>query len=110
MSELKKIKGYIYYSGQDQWLNATLVLENGWAPFGHLCSHPLYMPHDLILRRKDRQETLAKMGYEIELVGEPQDQNNIPEDLLALNQDESNYKEMSELYNKTKIELFGEES
>jgi hypothetical protein len=96
---LKPIKAYIIYGGSTQWWTATLVFENGWSAFSHLCSDPCFMKGDLWTRRRERQERLRKMGYEVELVGEPiAGSDKSPEGLLEKHQDASNWQEMADAY------------
>lgn len=100
---MKKIKAYIIYGGSPDWYNATLIFENGWAAFGHLCSHPCFMPGDLWLHRKERQDILTEMGYEVELVGDPIAGSNnplVPEGLTEKNASDVNWKEMAEEYDR----------
>lgn len=66
-----KLKAWYIYTGQNDWLNAAMIFENGWAPFGHCCSAPGYMPGDLWERRKERQEILKKMSIEVDADPEP---------------------------------------
>lgn len=107
----KKIKAYIVYGGSPEWYNATLIFENGWAAFGHLCSHPYYMYEDLWGRRQERQAILEKMGYEVEIVGDPiAGSDNAPASLLLNNQNEVNYKYMSEAYERVKADLYPDKS
>ena len=62
-----KLKAWCVYSGEPEWCHFTLVLENGWAPFRHLCSHPGFGPGDLWLRRTERHKVMERMGIEIDL-------------------------------------------
>ena len=98
---MKKMKAYIVYGGSGDMLSASLVLENGWAPFGHLCSAPGFMKGDLWGRRTERQEIFKQLGIELEIVGEPiQGSNNAPAGLVALHKDRSNYQEMADEYDR----------
>lgn len=96
---LQKIKAYIIYGGSPNWWNATLVFENGWAAFGHLCSSPGFMPGDLWHNRPERQEILRAMGYEVELVLPPMLSDG-PDGLLEKHKDDSNWKDMAAAYER----------
>lgn len=100
MNNLKKIKAWIVYGGSSGWYNATLILENGWVPFSHSCSHPCFMPGDLIENRKERKEALEKMGYEIDLQMQPVAGSNDPsvQWLVEKHQNKENWQEMAEQY------------
>ena len=102
---MKKIKAYIVYGGSPEWYNATLIFENGWAAFGHCCSHPCFMESDLWESRKERQDILTKMGYEVEIHHEIfAGSDAVPKFLLEKYQDESNYKEMADEYDRIEKE------
>ncbi len=108
---MQKIKAYIVYGGSPEWWSATLILENGWSAFGHLCSHPSYMPGDLLLHRPKRLAVFREMGYEVEIQGGPiAGSDNAPEGLVAKYQDESNWKAFAEQYKATEEKLFPEEA
>lgn len=105
---LKKIKAYIVYYGRPDWYNATLIFENGWSAFGHLCSHPHFMPGDLWERREERQEVLKKMGYEVELHNEIIEDRLLPNNhqwLIDNNKNEQLWKPMAEEYERVSQEL-----
>ncbi len=106
-TKLKKMKAYIIYGGGNQMLNATLIFENGWSAFSHLCSHPGFMAGDLIEDRPERREILKRMGIgEVEIVGEPiWGSANAPAGLLEKNKDRSNWQAMSDEYKKIREEI-----
>lgn len=105
VKQLTKLKAYIVYSGDPGWYQATLVLENGWAPFGHLCSHPGFMPGDLIVNRPERQQVFVKMGYVIELTDAPILDKNAPAELIALHKAKA-WQPMADEYARVEQELF----
>ncbi len=101
------MKAYIIYGGKPEWYNATLIFENGWAPFGHLCSHPCFMPGDLLLHRPERQAVLARMGITTEIIGEPfagTDNPLLPEGLIALHEAGA-WQSMADEYGRIDKEL-----
>lgn len=99
--ELKKIKAYIVYGGSRGMYNATLLFENGWPAFGHLCSSECFMPSDLWLRRKERQTILEKMGYEVELQDEIfAGSDTVPKWLNDAYDNEAGWKPMADEYKK----------
>ena len=51
------------------WYSCCALFENGWVPFSHICSSPGFAQSDLWSTRKERQETLKKMGIEVEDTG-----------------------------------------
>lgn len=97
--ETVKLKGYAAYSGDDQWYNCVLVFDNGWSPFGHLCSHPSFALNDLWGRRKERQEILAEMGIEVTEIIVCRDVN-VPKEVLDKHKNPLNYKHLTEKYNE----------
>lgn len=99
-----KMKAWFTYSGSRDWWNCVMVLENGYAPFGHLCSHPNFAPGDLFFSRPDRMAAFRKLGIELDIQGTCQD-IDVPADVLEKNKDESNWREMSD---KLKEQLEGE--
>lgn len=106
-----KMKAWIIYGGSPGWWDASLVLENGWVPFGHVCSHPDFMKGDLLLGRTERLAVFDKMGVEIEIVGEPiagSDNPGIPEGLIEKFKNKDSWKDFAEEYSRTKDELFPE--
>ena len=108
--ELKKLKAWIVYGGSPEWYNATLIFENGWAAFRHLCSHPCYMIGDLIENRQRRKDVLAKMGYKVDLQDNPiagSDDDRVAH-LIPLNANKNNWQEMQDQYKKTELEMFGD--
>lgn len=99
--ELKPLRAYIVYGGSRDMLHAMLIFENGWAAFGHMCSHPGYMPGDLIVNRSERQAILAEMGYRVELAGEPiAGSDNAPDWLLAAHKNKAGWEPMADEYAK----------
>ncbi len=100
------MKLYYVYSKHcviNGWFHCMAMFENGWVPFGHICSHPGYAPGDLWQRRPERQEILKKMGIEVEDTGELIDDSTIDEthpDLFAANQG-CNQEYWNELYKIT---------
>ena len=96
---MNKIKAWIVYGGSPEWWDASLILENGFVMAGHICSHPYYMKGDLIEHRAERGEALRRMGYEVEVQGEPiAGSDNAPSFLIEANKNEEGYKEFSEKY------------
>lgn len=103
---MKKIQAYIVYGGRRQFWSASLVLENGYAAFGHICSDPGYMPGDLLLNRPERQAVFKAMGYEVEIVGEPiAGSDNSPPWLLERHADKSHWEEFAAEYKRVEAEL-----
>lgn len=103
---MKKIKAYIVYGGSPEWWNATLVFENGWPAFSHICSHPCFMRGDLLENRKERKRVLKAMGYEVEIVGEPiAGSNNAPKELLVAFENEAGWRPMADEYARVEKEL-----
>lgn len=103
----KKIKAYIVYGGSHEWWDATLVLENGWSAFTHLCSHPGYMAGDLLLKKPKRLEIFKAMGYEVEIEGGPiAGSDNAPPWLIEKYKDQSNWQEFADLYRATEANLY----
>lgn len=64
---MQKVKAWITYSGRPEFWTCSLVLENGYIPCSHICSHPIFAPDDLILGRVHRIEAFKRMGVKIEL-------------------------------------------
>ena len=103
---MKKIKAYITYSGSPDFWTAQLIFENGWSAFSHLCSSVRFMEIDLWEKRDCRQKILEQMGYEVEIVGEPDPGGKgLPAWLLEKHNDESNYADFRNLYNETEKRL-----
>lgn len=61
------MKAFILADGDKDWWNCTLLCEDGWAPFGHLCSHPNYAPGDLWLGRPKRQQAIQELGLTLDI-------------------------------------------
>lgn len=97
------LKAWPTYSGEGDWFDCVLVLENGWAPFGHLCSHPNFAPGDLWLGRPERMAAFKKMGIELVLQPITKDMD-VPAEVLAKNKDETNWKHFSEQYAALTVE------
>ncbi len=70
MGDDNKIKAWITWPDGSEfgWYHCTLLLENGWPIYGHLCSSPRFAPGDLWFGRKERQEEWKKAGLELEIV------------------------------------------
>lgn len=85
-TEPKTMKAWYVFEGKPEWYHANLLLENGAAPYGHLCSHPAFMPGDLWLHRPERQGQMARAGITLDIQnnGEPVRITTLPE-LIALN-------------------------
>jgi hypothetical protein len=67
---MDKIKGWITWPDQyeQSWCHCSLILENGWPIYGHLCSHPGYALGDLW--RSERKNDWEKAGLELEIVAQ----------------------------------------
>lgn len=50
MAEKIKLKAWFVYTGNPGWFHCVMILENGFAPACHICSHPNFAPGDLHLR------------------------------------------------------------
>lgn len=83
---MKIMKAWYVYEGKPEWYHATLLLENGAAPYGHLCSHPCFMPGDLWVHRPERQRQMMRAGITLDIQnnGGPVHIETLPE-LIALN-------------------------
>lgn len=92
-----KIKAYMAYSTSGGGLFAYLVLENGCALFDHYCSNESFIYGDLWGNRKERQETIKKMGYELDI---QKGFNKIPEEVLEKNKTPEEYNDFLALYEK----------
>jgi hypothetical protein len=110
---MKTLKAWIVYGGSVGWLNASLILENGWVPFGHCCSHTFYMPGDLILERPKRQKIFEAMGYKIELQKNESGQyiiyagsDQVPQELHEKWKSKIGHDEMEALFRKCERELY----
>lgn len=103
---MKTIEAYIVYGGSREFWSATLVLENGWAAFGHICSAPGFMPGDLLLHRPERLKVFEAMGYKVEIVGEPiAGSDNSPGWLLERHRDKSQWQSFADEYHRVEKEL-----
>lgn len=101
---MKTIKAYIVYGGSEDWLDARLVLENGWAPFQHICSDVNFMAGDLIEQRRERKAVFAAMGYEVEIIGYPQ-RSPGPAGLLEKHKDKTNWEAFAKEYEEMEARL-----
>lgn len=90
-----KLKAWFAYSGSPGWFHCTMILENGWAPWSHLCSHPNFAPGDLFIGRKERMELFKKLGIEIDLQGIVST-DEVPKEVVEKNKDKNNYRQFSE--------------
>lgn len=78
-----------------------MVLENGWCPFEHICSHPNFAPGDLFFGRAKRQEVFKKMGIEVDVQPGLYKESDLPKEILDKNKEKSNWEEMSKQYEET---------
>ncbi len=89
---MKQMKAWPCYSGNHEWYNCVLVLENGYAPYSHVCSHPYFAPGDLLLGRKDRLALFKLLG--IEIIMQPICMDlEVPADVLYRNKDPQCFEE-----------------
>lgn len=96
--ERRTLKAWYVYEGEPSWYTAMLILENGAAPYSHICSDPYFMPGDLWTRRPERQEAMRAAGITLEIQGDPIHIRDLPgrDQWLALNK--NNRAEIDELY------------
>jgi hypothetical protein len=105
---MKKMKAYIIYGGAGDLLNASLILENGWSPFGRAVKSVQDMKGELWGLNMEAQEVFKRMEIELEITGDPiYGSANAPEGLLDLYRDRSNYQEMADEYAEFLDELRG---
>lgn len=90
MTEVQVVKGWITYPDEYKagWCHCHLILENGFAIYGHLCSDPGFAPGDLWFRRKERQEEWKNAGLELEIVGRVP-YSRIPAEIMIANKNET---------------------
>lgn len=69
MSE--KIKAWITWPDHyvPGFCYCVLILENGFVPYGHLCSNPDFALGDLWTRKPERQKVWLEKKLELEIVG-----------------------------------------
>ena len=96
---LTKLKAWFCYAGKPGWYSCTMVLENGWAPFGHICSHPNFAPGDLFYGRPERMAIFKEMGIEIDAQPVCEDKE-LPPELLQKNKEGVGYEHLSKQYEK----------
>lgn len=68
---------YVRHPNVNDWYDCFGVFENGWIPFRHVCSDLSFTRGDIWRNRPERQETIKKMGIEVEDTGELIDESTI---------------------------------
>ena len=96
------MKAWFAYQGSPDWLHCFMILENGWAPFIHICSHPFFAPGDLWFTRKERQAIFSEMGITLDEPIETVRADQIPKEVWEKNQNEENWKALSDQYQAIK--------
>lgn len=99
----ERLKAWFCYSGDRGFYSCVMILENGWAPFSHICSHPYFAPGDLFFGRSERMKAFKDLGIEIDPQGICKD-TEVPEEVYDNNMSKTSYKEMSERYKALGIE------
>lgn len=103
------MKAYIVYEEFGEDYLASLVLENGWVAFSHICSHSIYMAGDLFLNNRGRKNVFEAMEVNIEIEGRPISKSDSSlRWLIEKNKDESCWREFADEYKRVKKELFCE--